>query len=265
MKIRFLVVAVLVAGGVIIASPLAPAQDGAAPAATAPAAEWLPSNTILPTGQVVLPDGWKISPVGRTVELPGDMPNRMLLTPDQKYLLVSTGGYNEHGLTVLDARTLAKVDHSAVPQTFSGLCTDAAGQHVLLSPGGSAAPATLYSFALHDGHLKAEPGLDVPAIPKSNRFIGGVVQDAGGTTYIADINADTIYRAVPGGQPATSAKVGYRPCALALSPDGALLAVANWGEQSVALLKAADLAPQARLAVGSHPADGVRDRFCKGR
>ncbi len=209
----------------------------------------------LSTGQVILPDGWKISPVGHSTRLSGDLPLRMILTPDQKYLVVSNGGYNEHGVTVLDAKTGDVVDRAKVPQTYVGMCMDSTGQHIQLSPGGAKAPATLYSFALHEGHLTPETGQVVPAVEKKRKLIGGLACDSNGITYFADVNDDRVYRTPTDGSKAISAKVGYHACAISLSPDDKVLAVANWGDQSVALLNSQDLTQTGRIVVGSHPSD----------
>ncbi len=53
-------------------------------------------------GGTLLPDGWKLSPAGKATQLAGDMPTQMILTTDGKYLLTSTGGYNEHGISVVE-------------------------------------------------------------------------------------------------------------------------------------------------------------------
>src|SRR5437879_10571799 len=65
--------------------------------------EPLRANMLLDGGQVVLPNAWKISPAGHATKLPGDMPMRMIFTRDGKHLLVNTGGYNEHGMSVIDS------------------------------------------------------------------------------------------------------------------------------------------------------------------
>ena len=53
-----------------------------------------------------LPNGWHITPAGTHIPLPGDLPLKMLFSPDGKYLLVSTGGYHDHGVSVIDPATL---------------------------------------------------------------------------------------------------------------------------------------------------------------
>jgi YVTN family beta-propeller protein len=231
--------------------------DAAAPAVVAQTVG-APSTSQLPDlpradGQTLMPSGWKVSPVGKATQLAGDMPTTMLLTADGKYLLTATGGYTDHGISVIEVATGKMINHVSVPATFAGMCIDPTGQHVRLSTGGAAAESTLYSFSFHDGHLKEEAGFEIPAIDADGRFIGGLACDAQGSTYVASIHEGKIYKAKPNGE-SISASVGYRPCAIALSPDGKTLAVCNWGGQSITLLNTGDLNAAATVAVGPHPA-----------
>jgi len=225
------------------------------PAATA--ALELP-NVPLPGGGTLLPNGWKISPAGNATALPGDMPMGLVVTPDGKYLLASTGGYNTHGISVLDAHSGQLLQSITVPQAFAGLHLDAAGRHVWLSAGGGVQRGTapLYRFALDAGHLKEEPGLEIDGLDKKAAFIAGLAATRDGTLFAANLNEDCIYRLENGAGSAGHvhrANVGHRPGALALSTDDKVLAVANWGDQTVTLLEAQTLHQAACIKTGSHP------------
>jgi YVTN family beta-propeller protein len=212
------------------------------------------ANAKLSDGQTMLSSGWKLSPAGTATQLAGDMPTRMLLTSDGKYLLTATGGYTEHGISVVEVSTGKMIDHVTVPATFAGMCIDPTGKHVRLSTGGTNTTVCLYSFAFDNGHLKSEPGIVIPEIPRTNRFIGGLAAGADGSTFIASIQENKIYRLNADGKPAIATEVGYRPCAIHLSPDGTTLAVANWGDQSITLLDSATMKSIGKVTVGSHPA-----------
>jgi YVTN family beta-propeller protein len=226
-------------------------------------------NILLDGGQVMLPSGWKISPAGRATKLPGDMPMRMLFAPDRRYLLVSMGGYNDHGVSLLDGATGKIVDNQQVPRTFVGMCLDRANERVLLSGGQTADMKTMSErspdkrgpavrvFRLRGGKLAEEKSLDIAGLDWKNAFIGGLAYHGGNhSLYAADVNQDCVYRVDPGdGRMIATARVGYRPCAVALSEDGKTLAVANWGGQSVSLLDPETMKELSRVAVESHPSD----------
>ena len=233
-----------------------------------------------------LPNGWQITPAGTPIALPGDLPLKMLFSPDGKYLLVNTGGYHDHGVSVIDPKALKVTQSVNLGKDWAGLCFDPEGDDLYVSGGGApdarflkgaakagATPEMLESFTHPILHLGFEGGvltpkkpIDIPGLPegsapipgdyheKFSRFTAGLASGAGDTLYAVNIQNDTVYKLA--GKPRTvaaSAKVGYRPYGIALSPNGQTVAVSNLGGKSVSLLRAGDLKETARVAVGSQP------------
>ena len=71
---------------------------------------------------------------------------------------------------------------------------------------------------------------------------------------MVNIQSDQIQLLGADGSVRASAKVGYRPYAAVLSPDGSQLAVSLWGEKSVCFLDARTLTVRQTVAVEAHPA-----------
>src|SRR5271165_1053062 len=90
------------------------------------------------TGAVTLPNGWRITPAGKHVKLPGDLPMKMQVLGDGSQLLVLTGGYHDHSLSVIDVRTAERTATLDVVKTWDGMAFDAASGTVYLSGGGQA-------------------------------------------------------------------------------------------------------------------------------
>ena len=146
---------------------------------------------------------------------------------------------------------------------------------------GGATPAQAETFRHPIQRLKFEGGRLTPAAPldipglaervavtpkptgsnedRANRFVAGLASGPDGALYAVNIQTDTVYKLAgdkTAGRPravAAAARVGYRPYACALSPDGRTLAVSDWGGGSVSLLDAATLAGRGRVPVGSRP------------
>ncbi len=237
------------------------------------------SITVLPDvktrdGRVMLPNGWHVTPAGHAIALPGDMPLKMIVSPDGKYLLVNTGGFHDHTVSVLDLQTEKLTQSVNVYKDWAGMCLDAEGDDVYVSGGGpvdAAYPETLkkegasseeteilskpvYRLSFQNGALALRAGFDIAGLDNASRYIAGVALGRDDSLYVIDINHDTVYRL--GGHPRqveASGKAGYRPYSLALSPDGGTLAVSNWGDESVSLLDPTTLQEMARVKVGSHP------------
>src|SRR5262245_52714862 len=68
----------------------------------------------------VLPNGWRLTPAGQQVILT-DLPLNIRTTPDGRYALVATNGYNAHELTAIDLATREKVSVETARQSWFGL------------------------------------------------------------------------------------------------------------------------------------------------
>jgi YVTN family beta-propeller protein len=224
------------------------------------------------TGAVTLPNGWRITPAGKHVQLPGDLPMKMRVLSDGS-VLVLTAGYHDHSLNVIDVRTGRVTATLDVVKAWDGMAFDAARGTVYLSGGGkprsgfeetiARRPAAAMKDSIDKpilrvrysgGKLTPEPALTIEGLDEAERYISGVTLGPDGSLYALNIQTDTLYRlSGPDFKQQSSAKTGYRPYGVAFSTDGKTLAVTNWGDRSVSLLEPESLRQTARIAVGSHP------------
>ncbi|MDR3690198.1 MAG: bifunctional YncE family protein/alkaline phosphatase family protein [Fimbriimonas sp.] len=228
-----------------------------------------PVNQVDESGARVWPNGWKTSPAGKFVELPGDMPASIIPLPDGRRALVNTCGYHDHSVSLVDIGNGKVLDSVVLPRLWIGLSYDATTNEVLVSGGSGKNPTkkkkraksgsagientALIRFKLDGDKLVNEPGVSIPGLAEDARFVSSVTRH-NGDLLVANIQNDTVYRlGAEGVTVKASRQVGYRPYGLALSPDGANLAVSNWGDASVSLLDSASLEEKARIKVGSHP------------
>jgi len=224
----------------------------------------------------VLPNGWKITPAGRAVALPGDMPLRVLPLPDGRRVLVLTGGYHDHSLSIVDIAG-GKILHTLeLGKDWAGLAVDSAGSTVYASGGGpvpvgfernlartpvdpvvrESLSTPILRASLQKDQLTPLPGLSIADLAEKDRFIAGVAVARDGALYVVNTQADTVYKLhAEDGSVLASVKVGYRPFAIAIAPDFQTVAVSDWGDQSVRLLDPAGLKEIARVAVEAHPSD----------
>jgi YVTN family beta-propeller protein len=223
---------------------------------------------------MTLPNGWRISPAGKQIDLPGDLVFKMLLTPDGKGLVVNTGGFHDHGVTLIDLQTDRIKSTINVWKDWAGMAMDSATGTVFVSGGGPMNPEflvqmnkagasrseideagkDLHRLMLNDGNLQAESGLAIPDLAYGDRFTAGVALAPGGGVLVVNTQNDSVYRLSQDGTSAPlSARVGYRPYAVVVSPDTQRVAVSNWGDESVSLLDARTLKEIAKVKTGSHP------------
>ena len=230
---------------------------------------------------IVLPSGWKITPAGRHLKLPGDMVMKIVPGPDGKTLFVNTAGWHDHSANVIDAAAERVTQSVNVGKNWTGLAFHPAAGTLVASSGGpvsrqfaelagargvpaeamEAIKLPLLQWSYQGGELRARPSLAIAGLADTDRFVSGLTFGPDGALYAVNIQNDTVYR-LGGGDDKTqvAARVGYRPYAAALAPDGKQLAVSNWGDESVSLLDAATLKGLAKVKVGSHPNELVYGR-----
>ena len=134
-------------------------------------------------GGYLLPNGWTITPAGEQVVLP-DLPLNILPLADGKHALVTSNGYNDHDLSLVDLAKKEVLARQNVRQSWFGLAHDPATDRLWWAGGGN---AMLHTYTLKGRELErtgdAEP--DTSAMTKQQRseaakrksFQGGVTFD----------------------------------------------------------------------------------------
>ena len=232
-------------------------------------------------GRTTLPNGWRITPAGRHIKLPGDLPMKMIVMADGK-LLVNTAGWHDHDVNVIDMQTEKLEQSLDVGKNWEGMSFEPATGSVFISTGGTPKPAfdeavanlkhkipaeamaaflkPVMKLNYAAGRLTFAKPVSIDGVSPDNYFISGVTAKAG-VLYVLEINANRIYRLSDKSYTKQrSAETGNRPYAAELSPDGRTLAVSNWGGESVSLIDPETLKEQARINTGSHPNEMTWDR-----
>ena len=230
-------------------------------------------------GGFLLPNGWRVTPVGDQVLLT-DLPLNIVVTPDGKHALVTTNGYNAHEISLIDLATKQRIDKATVPQSWFGVAVNAKSQRLWWSGGGE---SLLNSFDFTDGKLKAGPQhkpenpVDAAAAKagkgEPDGFRTGLCLSNDGTTLYSltilakggnksfawgDASSDGAAGGVisaidlTGANPPRSAACGGRPYDVVLGRNG-LLYVSDWAHRRVLVVDQETLRTIQKIPVGEHP------------
>ena len=238
---------------VFVATPHSPvAATSSAPAAAAQ------RPGPLAAGVTLLPNGWRIAPAGRHLDV-GDLPLAMALHPDGRHLVITNNGWSQPSLRVVDLARRRVVQKLSLDHAWLGLAWHPDGTRLYSS---GAADNSIREVQWRGSRLAPGRTLVVapPQTTKDERltnagFMGGLALSADGRVLYA---AQVYGKAVVALDLASGAVLARRALpaeaySVLLSPDGRSLYVSVWGGARVVVLEPRALAPLGEIAVGEHP------------
>jgi YVTN family beta-propeller protein len=201
----------------------------------------------------LLPNGWTISPAGTQVVL-NDLPLNILPTPDGRHALVTSDGWNDHDLSLVDLAAGKVVSKATVKQSWFGLAADTSVERIWWNGGGS---GLIHGFrrkgeTLEPADAAPRPALASKATPPFRS--GLTLGPDGNTLYALDVNGGTISAIdAASGEVRKTNAIGVRPYGLAFARGGTQLYVSDWAARNVLVIDPAELRAVARIGVGEHP------------
>jgi YVTN family beta-propeller protein len=202
----------------------------------------------------LLPNGWRLSPAGRQMEL-GGLPLRLLAVPGGPYVVVTSNGYGAHFLAVIDAAAERVVEKVPIQEGWMGLAVDAKGQTVYASAGGQ---DRILVYGFSGGHLTYQS--DIPL--EAGTFPAGLALDSAGKRLYVTANGSNALKVVDVAERKVIAVIpaGVKPYSCAVSRDGRRAWVSNWGEDSVAAIDLGERTVTRNIRVREKPNDLLLDR-----
>ncbi len=85
-------------------------------------------------GRVSLPNGWKLSPVGKLLPL-GDLPLNMAVAPSKKLLAVTNNGQSDQSIQLIDPAKMQVLDSVVIAKGWLGLTFSKDGKYLYASGG----------------------------------------------------------------------------------------------------------------------------------
>ena len=221
----------------------------------------------LPEGGFALPNGWKITPFGKSIPTE-DLILNMQPAPDGRVVIVQHGGFNPHGLVVIDAESEAAVQRIPLPSAWLGLAWSRDGRRLFVSGGNANHPrngsavAPVYVFDYANGRLGEKPAAEwKDALPANQTYWSGLAQHPKkDLLYAANRGNDPLAGTVTvfdeaSGRVLARIQVGASPYDLVFSPAGDRLYVSNWSSQSVSVVDTAANRVIDEIRVGINPND----------
>ncbi len=186
-----------------------------------------------------LPNGWRITPLGKAIPTE-DLLLNLVVAPDRKSMIATHGGFNPHGLVVVDLATEEKVQSIPLPSAWLGLAFSPDGKRFFVSGGNAAgrrnqSVAPIYVFDYANGRLSAAPVAqwrDTAFAADRTYWSGLAHHPTKPLLYAANRGSDPLAGHIAvfdstSGKVVERIQVETTPYDLLLSPDGSKLFVSN--------------------------------------
>jgi YVTN family beta-propeller protein len=218
-------------------------------------------------GGYALPNGWQITPVGKAIATE-DLILNLTQSADERIVVAQHGGFNPHGLLVIDRATQAAVQRIPLHSAWLGLAWSKDGAKLYVSGGSASGPrhssdvAPIYVFDYAAGRLSEKPSAEwkdtLPAgevywtglamHPKQNLLLAGNrgADPMPGHVTVFDAGTGKVLRRIP---------VEVSPYDLEFNAEGTLLYVSNWSSDSVSVIDVATWKVTGTIPTGRNPND----------
>ena len=210
------------------------------------------------TGQVLLPNGWKLSPAGTSLQL-GDLPLNIQLSSSGKLLAVTNNGESTQSIQLIDPVHDQILDQKTVGKAWYGLAFSHDEKKLYASGGND---NWIMAFNIDGGKIgKADTiKLGLPW-PKGKICATGItVNKANTTLYTVTKEDSTLYVIDPSSHKIKSkVKLAAEAYSCILSPDEQTLYISIWGAEQVTCYSTAT-GKMTNIKVGNHPNELLLNR-----
>jgi YVTN family beta-propeller protein len=204
------------------------------------------------TGQVLLPNGWKLSPAGRNLKL-DDLPLNVQLSASGRLLAVTNNGQSTQSVQLIDPRNEKMLDQVELKRSWYGLAFSRDEKNLFVSGGYD---NWILDFHLQDNKLGKADTIALGGLwPKAKICPTGLAVNRKNTLlYVVTKEDNSLYVIEPGTR-AVLKKVSLPGMAYSclLSPDEKTLYISLWGMAQVAVYNTVSGNIETTVAAGNHP------------
>jgi YVTN family beta-propeller protein len=156
-----------------------------------PAAEREPKEVMPQFKKILLPNGWSLTPAGRSLPL-GDLPLNIASSPSGRYLAVTNNGQSTQTLQLIDALQEKVLDSVIIPKSWLGLKFSGDGKFLYAS-GGNDNMILKYAVDATRGLVLMDSLVLGKKWPEKISPAGLDIDDRGGLLYVVTKENNSLY------------------------------------------------------------------------
>ncbi len=208
---------------------------------------------ITQTGQLLLPNGWKLSPVGTALPL-GDLPLNMQLSASGRLLAVTNNGQSTQSIQLIDPKSEKLLDEKIVGKSWYGLAFSRDEKKLYASGGND---NWILAFNINGNKIGRADTIKLAKYPwpksqvsptglavNKNSTILYTVTKEDSALYIIDLKTNSVSKRI---------KLPAEGYSCMLSPDEKNLYISIWGDQKVTVFNTISQSFSKTIKVGSNP------------
>ncbi len=203
--------------------------------------------------RINLPNGWSLTPVGRSLEL-DDLPLNLVVSPSKRYLAVTNNGQSTQSITLIDAVSEKVMDTAKVAKSYLGLAFSQ-DEKILYASGGNDNKVLVYNI---EGVqlVPTEPIILGKPWPVKISPTGMSVDDSKKRIYVVTKEDSALYICDTENRKTISkVKLGAAAYTCILSPDKKELYISLWGGARVLVVNTDSQKLSAEIATNKNPND----------
>jgi len=205
------------------------------------------------TDQVLLPNGWKLSPAGHKSLQLGDLPLNIQISSSGKLMAVTNNGQSTQSVQLIDARNQTLLDTRVIDKSWYGLAFSN-DEKKLYASGGNNNCIVVYPIA--DGKFGKADTIRLGDVwPKGKICATGItLKKDNSLLYTVTKEDNTLYIIDPGTKKILSkTKLDAEAYSCILSPDEKKLYISLWGGEAVAVYNTESKKIENSIKTGNHP------------
>lgn len=216
------------------------------------------ANTDLESRRVMLPNGWSLTPAGRSLDL-GDLPLNIAVSASGNRLAVTNNGQSTQTIQLIDAKN-EKVLHSVeIPKSFYGL-KFSRDERFLYASGGN--DNWILQYAVTGDKLVLTDSLVLgKKMTEKISPVGIEIDDARNLLYVVTKENNSLYSLDLTTKKIThQEKLGHEGYTCVLSPDRSELYISLWGGKKIAVFNTNTRQITHRIDVTYNPNELILNR-----
>ncbi len=207
---------------------------------------------IAQTNQVLLPNGWKLSPAGYTSLPLGDLPLNMQISASGKLMAVTNNGQSTQSVQLIDPKTEKQLDERVVGKSWYGLAFSHDEKRLYASGGND---NWIMAFHIDENKIGKADTIKLGRPWPKNKICptGIAVNKANTRLYTVTKEDSALYIIDPANLKVLShVKLAAEAYSCILSPDEKILYISIWGGSEITCYNTVT-GTMSSIPAGSHP------------